>query len=979
MPNRRDEESGRGRHTAAERMNDRGSSIRRNGKRDDSRRNRDRGSSLPASKRNVHSSNDRLARNVRDKARMNNREKKSVVSNREAEKKRILQWSSEFNERRSRQEQARREKASVPPPPYRNRHDSRQRHASRNRSHRSSSRERHRSSSSSSRRRHGSRDRTLALPPSSTTRHGSRERTNKSIRDRSPKKLALPPIEKPSIKSSSNATAGSTPKLSKLKSDSDRTKEALREANISLLSSQIGGLNLEPTKRIKGENAAPSKPTDARFKMPASFEDDDTHDDTIDLDAAVAKLANWKMLSESTTRPAEKENLSKSLSAIQDTDSMHLSKDSSNILPKSVMDRKNSNGSDGRPKAVEFPRYSLEDSGRIFAEYNGGERIERCVALARQQTSSSDESGRRSSSVGPGSKSGCSVSRHGSDNSSKSERRLQKCLSLMADPARLNCPSASFEENDDASASIEKRRSLSMDATRDEGVLVVRGASDDAIMMRRDSETIGLGSMADDFYDDGYMREDTCGDSQQQTFNESIDVIHDTDTLGTAGLGSLAHRSEEDKTYASKQQATFNKSQDNTFNESIDVMKDSEDSIINSHVVTKPLKHRVSSLNDCLSCDTSIPDTVFEVSRMSFRALADHIRGDSGKRVSHIDSAESCSLYPESNSPPVSADDDISGRKIDEIMNKIMKCKKKSSQYLPKSSRHQAPESKHPKPLAYKKIPPPPPRRANKTSNTMSSPPPRNPPPPARPIQIASITEVRPSPPNVSSRPHPPHNTSALKKYASTGVIPELSTTPPISPKARKQDPIEHIMSQLEQLGQPPPIQNGGLRQSAIQDTCDQDLASPVRRRNTTGATPARHHGRSDFQSGEVHDMTYRDTRGGHGVYSGEVDQWGRPHGEGRIEYDSGNQFEGRWMNGEPCYEPSFQPQGFHESAVYQQGTPSGVMNYPAAAPMYGGLMHQTAPYNGNFNISMNSFNNSMGFNNSMNFNPGMDPYYRRP
>lgn len=117
--------------------------------------------------------------------------------------------------------------------------------------------------------------------------------------------------------------------------------------------------------------------------------------------------------------------------------------------------------------------------------------------------------------------------------------------------------------------------------------------------------------------------------------------------------------------------------------------------------------------------------------------------------------------------------------------------------------------------------------------------------------------------------------------------------------------------------------------------------------------------------------MPYRDTKGGHGVYNGEVDQWGRPHGEGRIDYDSGGFFEGQWINGEPFHDPSPQPQPAFQDAAYQPQAP--LMNHPAATQMYGGMMHQATPYNFN-----NSFNNSMNFNGSMNFNPAMGPYYRR-
>ncbi|KAL7469493.1 hypothetical protein ACHAXS_009753 [Conticribra weissflogii] len=57
----------------------------------------------------------------------------------------------------------------------------------------------------------------------------------------------------------------------------------------------------------------------------------------------------------------------------------------------------------------------------------------------------------------------------------------------------------------------------------------------------------------------------------------------------------------------------------------------------------------------------------------------------------------------------------------------------------------------------------------------------------------------------------------------------------------------------------------------------------------------------------QVSGLSYNDRDGGHGLYTGEVDQWGRPNGEGKIEYDSGEVFEGQWVNGNraaPTYCP---------------------------------------------------------------------------
>eukprot|EP00578_Thalassiosira_sp_NH16_P017998 CAMPEP_0181106668 /NCGR_PEP_ID=MMETSP1071-20121207/16651_1 /TAXON_ID=35127 /ORGANISM="Thalassiosira sp., Strain NH16" /LENGTH=94 /DNA_ID=CAMNT_0023190083 /DNA_START=326 /DNA_END=610 /DNA_ORIENTATION=- len=34
------------------------------------------------------------------------------------------------------------------------------------------------------------------------------------------------------------------------------------------------------------------------------------------------------------------------------------------------------------------------------------------------------------------------------------------------------------------------------------------------------------------------------------------------------------------------------------------------------------------------------------------------------------------------------------------------------------------------------------------------------------------------------------------------------------------------------------------------------------------------------------------------GLYSGETNEYGRPHGRGQMRYDNGTVFEGKWING---------------------------------------------------------------------------------
>jgi hypothetical protein len=488
---------------------------------------------------------------------------------------------------------------------------------------------------------------------------------------------------------------------------------------------------------------------------------------------------------------------------------------------------------------------------------------------------------------------------------------------------------------------------------RGSGTLVKRGSTelvkkpDSGVVKRWDSEsfgdTVGLGSMDD------------------HLSNDSIDIFRDVASLGTIGIGSMAYGLE-----STCHGCTNESKQETEFNESIDVVeksnssKKNEDSIIDLQVKTKPLKHRVSSLEGSGSIDAMVDE-------ISFRALADHLSSPEKQSI-NIDS-ESCSMFPDT---PKKGKDT---KRIDEIMKQILKVKqkKKSSKSKKKPGTEKVasppPKNKTAAKQPPKKFPPPPPRRATHASDSKSNKLPSQPPPPARPIQAEA------KPPSY----HTPPLTSALRKHASTGDAPQNFTSTPITPKTSKKDPLQHIMSQLEQLEHPPALANNNdTRPVAARDQFGQTPQSSLTRRNTT---PAKHDlGMSDHQTSEVIDMPYKDRKRGDGVYTGEVDQWGRPHGKGRSDYESGDFFEGRWVNGEPLLE---------DQQAYPHGP--GVMNYLHPQPqMYGGMMPPSyVPFNSSmgsmnfnpmnnaavFNGSMDSMNfnpmNSMNsFNNSMNFNP---------
>lgn len=74
---------------------------------------------------------------------------------------------------------------------------------------------------------------------------------------------------------------------------------------------------------------------------------------------------------------------------------------------------------------------------------------------------------------------------------------------------------------------------------------------------------------------------------------------------------------------------------------------------------------------------------------------------------------------------------------------------------------------------------------------------------------------------------------------------------------------------------------------------------------------------------------------GGTGLYSGELDEWGRPHGQGTMTYDSGKKFKGSWSNGGPNaaeYQQQMNPPP--PMVAQQQQYPQP---YPGAAATYVG------------------------------------------
>lgn len=71
----------------------------------------------------------------------------------------------------------------------------------------------------------------------------------------------------------------------------------------------------------------------------------------------------------------------------------------------------------------------------------------------------------------------------------------------------------------------------------------------------------------------------------------------------------------------------------------------------------------------------------------------------------------------------------------------------------------------------------------------------------------------------------------------------------------------------------------------------------------------------------DVANLSYSDRLGGSGLYTGELDQWGRPHGQGTIQYDTGKSFKGNWMHGVPNaveFQQQNSPHGQQQQAYHQ-------------------------------------------------------------
>jgi len=124
--------------------------------------------------------------------------------------------------------------------------------------------------------------------------------------------------------------------------------------------------------------------------------------------------------------------------------------------------------------------------------------------------------------------------------------------------------------------------------------------------------------------------------------------------------------------------------------------------------------------------------------------------------------------------------------------------------------------------------------------------------------------------------------------------------------------------SGMSPRGVPPPPPRRKSLSSSTPSTPPSDTASSI---NEPGPEPinsatARAQGLED-----VVNLLYSDIFGGSGLYTGECDQFGRPNGQGKINYDNGKSFKGSWMNGVP-----------NAVEFRQQNSPPVAQQYPNVA-----------------------------------------------
>mmetsp|Transcript_13840 Transcript_13840/g.29845 ORF Transcript_13840/g.29845 Transcript_13840/m.29845 type:complete len:1094 (+) Transcript_13840:144-3425(+) len=260
-----------------------------------------------------------------------------------------------------------------------------------------------------------------------------------------------------------------------------------------------------------------------------------------------------------------------------------------------------------------------------------------------------------------------------------------------------------------------------------------------------------------------------------------------------------------------------------------------------------------------------------EVNKIDFKDLADFVTGRKGKEAL-------ASIDVEDDSMLCSANDGTPSSKVKEAVNtkKIEKIVKKVSKMRPLER------------SLYRSRFFPPKRTLDSTNWKSQSSLDVLPPPPITFEQALDNKTL----PNLRGKVSPP---------------PPPPRPPPLS-KMAPDDRVDRTLSQFGPVQPATPDNRGFLKRSASTGCVDNiryDATKTIpsvplqcmQRRQSTGLLSS-----TSAAGGEeiarVADMPYTDKVHGSGRYSGEVDQWGRPHGRGVLKYDSGMSFDGNWTNG---------------------------------------------------------------------------------
>ncbi|KAL7546946.1 hypothetical protein ACHAWF_010269 [Thalassiosira exigua] len=167
---------------------------------------------------------------------------------------------------------------------------------------------------------------------------------------------------------------------------------------------------------------------------------------------------------------------------------------------------------------------------------------------------------------------------------------------------------------------------------------------------------------------------------------------------------------------------------------------------------------------------------------------------------------------------------------------------------------------------------------------------------PERPTERHAPSSVRRAPPPPRGPRPPPPPPPGRHGHQSSGSIPnrrgsveglKMAVPPQPPPRDDGNPPSFRRMKSSDDVRIPKSkghlmVTNARLEESAPQLLSAQDSLS-------RGSAGRRH---------KVGNLPFVDERGNVGLYSGETNRHGRPHGRGRIQYDSGSFFEGTWING---------------------------------------------------------------------------------